>query len=113
MWTCELNDANRTLTGGGGNGGDGVAHPGLGGLVVACFDAFGDDILLCDRQDVVGHPVQDESSGEPQEEKRKRDRHDFHDFRLHGVWRCWVQHLLNKHASAHQQGQDKVRVFDG
>src|SRR5476649_2236401 len=76
------------------------------------FDFTCDVPLLRDRQAVVDDPVQHQTSREPQEEEGEDDWHHFHHFGLHRIRRSRVQALLDEHGRAHDDRQDKERVFD-
>jgi len=58
------------------------------------LDDFIDLPLLCDRQQRVRYPVENQARGEERKEAGEHDRHDLHDFCLHrvihnanGAWR--------------------------
>ena len=66
--------------------------------------------LLCDGQQSVGDPIQNQTRWEERKKYREHDWHDLHDLGLHRIsWRR-IQFLLTQHGRAHYHGKDKIRV---
>ena len=69
-----------------------------------------DDPLLCNRQDVVGNPIQHQAGREEEEHHTEDERHEPHQLGLHGIWRRRVQGRLQQGGQCHDHRQDEVRI---
>ena len=113
LFTGDAHDAHPSLTGRGGDCGDGILfrhayHLSIERLskssmrflfrtLFFVFNAPGNDPLLCNRQQVVHDPVQHQPGWEEGEHDGKTYGHKLEDLLLHRINRCRVQFLLHKH----------------